>query len=58
MIEKHYGRYIKSDSQEQLAKLFDRQPGTFAGTSRGGKRQPNRQVVKKLDEKDGRGEWI
>jgi integrase len=34
MIEKHYGRYIKSDSEEQLQRVFERQTGTFAETQR------------------------
>ena len=32
MIEKHYGRYINSDSEEQLKRLFEGQTGTFAET--------------------------
>jgi hypothetical protein len=32
MIEKHYGRYINSDSEEQLKRVFEGQAGTFAGT--------------------------
>ena len=28
MIEKHYGRYIKSDAKEQLAKMFKEEPVT------------------------------
>ena len=29
MIEKHYGRYIRSDSREQLERLFEAQTVTF-----------------------------
>jgi hypothetical protein len=29
MIEKRYGRYIKSDSEEQLERLFGPKTGTF-----------------------------
>ena len=32
MIEKHYGKYIKSDSEEQLRRVFQGETGTFAGT--------------------------
>ena len=34
MIEKHYGRYIKSDSEEQLERLFEVKTETFAETLR------------------------
>lgn len=34
MIEKHYGRYIKSDSREQLLKLFTTETETFTETLR------------------------
>ena len=30
MIEKHYGRYIKSDVDEQLERILGRQGETFA----------------------------
>ena len=55
MIEKHYGRYIKSDSREQLAKLFDIQPGTFAGTPHAGERRGRRQVVRNARRKGWSG---
>ena len=32
MIEKHYGRYIKSDSEEQLMRLFGSRTETFTET--------------------------
>jgi integrase len=32
MIEKHYGRYIKSDSQEQLERIFGAKTETFTET--------------------------
>ena len=34
MIEKHYGRYIKSDSREQLECLFGVKTETFTETLR------------------------
>jgi len=55
MIEKHYGRYIKSDSRAQLAKLFDIQPGTFAGTPHVGERRGRRQVMKNAGRKGWSG---
>jgi hypothetical protein len=36
MIEKHYGRYVKSDSQEQLQRLFGAKTETFPETLRTG----------------------
>jgi integrase len=36
MIEKHYGRYIRSDSQEQLERVFGAQIETFSETLRDG----------------------
>jgi hypothetical protein len=36
MIEKHYGRYIKSDSREQLTRLFEAKTETFTETLRSG----------------------
>jgi hypothetical protein len=36
MIEKHYGRYIRSDSQEQLERLFGAKTETFTETLRDG----------------------
>jgi hypothetical protein len=32
MIEKHYGRYIKNDSREQLERLFGAKTETFTET--------------------------
>lgn len=32
MIEKHYGRYLKNDSDEQLRRTFHGRAGTFTGT--------------------------
>ena len=36
MIDKHYGRYVKSDSQEHLQHVFGPKTGTFYGTLRDG----------------------
>ena len=36
MIEKHYGRYINSDSREQLERLFGSKTETFSETLRDG----------------------
>ena len=41
MIEKHYGRYLRSDSDEQLVRLLGEKPVTQAVT-RGEGDQPKR----------------
>ena len=51
MIEKHYGRYIKSDSEEQLRRVFEGQPGTFAGTLP----EDETEVVENISEKKWSG---
>ena len=58
MIEKHYGRYIKSDSREQLQRLFEAKPETFTETLEKTASVETAQVVKNLVEVNGRGEWI
>ena len=37
MIEKHYGKYIRNDADEQLNRLIDGQTGTQGGTAEGKK---------------------
>jgi len=53
MIEKHYGRYINSDSQEQLQRVFGVKTGTFYGTLREGTDDKEAEVVENL----GGSEW-
>jgi FKBP-type peptidyl-prolyl cis-trans isomerase 2 len=55
MIEKHYGRYNKSDSAEQLKRVFDRQAGTFAGTQQTKATSERTEVVKRVKEKKWSG---
>jgi len=56
MIEKHYGRYIKSDSREHLMRLFKTKTFTETHEKRdAGCRHKSR---KNLVEGNGRGEWI
>ena len=55
MIEKHYGRYIKSDSAEQLKRVFEREAGTFAGTQRSESSVEKTEVVKKISGKKWSG---
>ena len=43
-----YGRYIKSDSHEQLERIFKGITGTFAGTLREPRKAGETQVAKKV----------
>jgi integrase len=52
MIEKHYGRYIKSDSREQLERLFGAKPGTLYGTLREGTDDQPRENFEAVDNED------
>ena len=49
MIEKHYGRYIKSDSQEQLERIFGAKTETFTETLRYGSDDERSEVFEKVD---------
>src|SRR5215471_4167714 len=53
MIEKHYGRYIKSDSREQLERLFRPKTETFTETLRDG----TDDVVDEVIENEGGSDW-
>jgi hypothetical protein len=55
MIEKHYGRYIKSDSREQLMRLFKTKTETFTETLRTGSDAGKTEVVKKISGKKWSG---
>lgn len=67
MIEKHYGRYVKSESQEQLQRLFGAKTETFPETLRTGTddiesdvTETNSEVIEKEDEtewKREKGKW-
>jgi len=48
MIEKHYGKYIRNDSVEQLSRLFGDESETLSETFAARKRQKVAQVVGKL----------
>jgi len=48
MIEKHYGKYIRNDSVEQLSRLFGDESETLSETLATRKRQKVAQVVGKL----------
>ncbi len=48
MIEKHYGKYIRNDSVEQLSRLFGDESETLSETLATRKRQKVAQVVRKL----------
>ena len=53
MIEKHYGTYIKSDSKEQLQRLFGAKTETFTETLCNG----TDDKVDKVVEKEDANEW-
>jgi integrase len=48
MIEKHYGRYINSDSREQLERLFGAKTETFSETLREGTDDTMAEVVENV----------
>jgi hypothetical protein len=52
MIEKHYGRYIRSDSEEQLKRLFGGQTGTFAGTLPSGSDNSENELMEDIVNED------
>jgi len=53
MIEKHYGRYIKSDSQEQLERIFGAKTETFTETLRNATDDEGNEVI----ENESGSEW-
>jgi len=55
MIEKHYGRYIQSDSREQLERLFAEKTGTLTGTLRNGTDDEVNEVVENERERKWSG---
>jgi hypothetical protein len=48
MIEKHYGRYIKSDSREQLERLFGAKTETFTETLRSGTDDSHNEAIEDI----------
>ena len=58
MIEKHYGRYIKSDSQEQLERIFGPKPKPLPKPYAMGLMMKGTKLLKTKVEVIGRGEWI
>jgi integrase len=55
MIEKHYGRYIKNDSDEQLKRLFEGGPETFDETLPEGADAEESQLVNNFEGKKWSG---
>ena len=53
MIDKHYGKYIRNDSQEQLSHLFGAKSATLRETLEAEEEQKQSQVVGNSTE----GEW-
>jgi hypothetical protein len=58
MIEKHYGKYIRNDADEQLNSLIDGQAGTLGGTVEGKTGIDESQASEKIREKVGGPTWI
>ena len=52
MIEKHYGKYIRNDVDEQLARVFRAQTETLNQTLQAQKEEKRGQVVEKAEKKD------
>ncbi|HTF92147.1 MAG TPA: hypothetical protein VK632_03830 [Verrucomicrobiae bacterium] len=52
MIEKHYGKYIRNDVDEQLARVFGVQTETLSETLQAQKEEKRGQVVEKAEKKD------
>jgi integrase len=52
MIEKHYGRYINSDSREQLERLFGAKTETFSETLRDGTDDIETEVIEDVVNED------
>jgi hypothetical protein len=55
MIEKHYGRYIKSDSQEQLERIFRAKTETSTETLRNGTDDEGNEVIENESGSDWSG---
>jgi hypothetical protein len=53
MIDKHYGKYIRNDSQEHLSRLFGAKSATLSETLEAEEEQKQSQVVGNSTE----GEW-
>jgi integrase len=58
MIEKHYGKYIRNDSDEQLRRLLESKSETSSETLGSTPREKQRQVVGKLEEEGFGPTWI
>ena len=54
MIEKHYGRYLRSDSDEQFGRLLGAKPVTFAVTQ---EEAPEAQATQMLENYGKKGKW-
>jgi hypothetical protein len=52
MIEKHYGKYIRNDVDEQLARVLEAQTETLNQTLQAQKEEKRGQVVEKAEKKD------
>jgi hypothetical protein len=57
MIEKHYGKYIRNDADEQLSRLIVGQTGTLGGTVEGETGIDETQAAEKIREDVGGPTW-
>jgi hypothetical protein len=59
MIEKHYGRYVKSDSREQLERLFGNKTETFSETLLDGTDDIETEVIEDIvnEDENNRSKW-
>ena len=58
MIEKHYGKYIGGDSQEQFARLVGAKTETFPGTQVEARGPDRNEVIEKFEKDIGGPTWI
>jgi hypothetical protein len=58
MIEKHYGKYIRNDSEEQLSRLIGATTQTLGETVEGRKGTSQGQAIEKTREDVGGPTWI
>jgi hypothetical protein len=58
MIEKHYGRYIKNDADEQLRRLVGSESVTFSVTPKREAVGNTAEPIENLEEQNGGPTWI
>lgn len=58
MIEKHYGKYIGGNAEEQFSRLLSQQPGTFPGTEAKTLGTYHNEPAEKVEKEFGGPTWI